>query len=70
MKTKITKTIGAMIIALFGMSNIVLAQKWRLGGNPPPQLDATNNILGTNANLPLRIFTNSTEYMRITETGA
>jgi len=45
------------------------AQNWRLGGNPGPPLNSSNNILGTNSNLSIRFQTNNTERMRLTANG-
>ncbi|MBI2259950.1 MAG: hypothetical protein HYU67_13755 [Flavobacteriia bacterium] len=42
------------------LTSSTFAQDWRLGGNNPPVLNSSNNILGTNSSLPIRIVTNST----------
>ncbi|MBA3986721.1 MAG: hypothetical protein H0X63_09150 [Flavobacteriales bacterium] len=61
MKNLNLKLSGAIIFSLLSIS--AFSQNWQLGGNNPPALNATNNILGTNSNLPLRIHTNGVERM-------
>jgi len=76
-----TKTTFMSILLLIIFTTSVLpvcAQDWRLGGNgtglnlPDPTPTAGNpnaNVLGTTVNVPLRIFTNNIERMRITPAG-
>jgi hypothetical protein len=71
MKTLNLKLAGVITFSLLSVSTF--AQNWRTGGNIPcPGLDcvdATNNILGPQANVPLRFHTNNTQRMTILGNG-
>lgn len=50
----------ASIVVCSLLTTAAFSQNWQLGGNGLPQLNSTNNILGSDntANLPLRVQTN------------
>ncbi|MCX7742985.1 MAG: hypothetical protein N2167_00325 [Flavobacteriales bacterium] len=64
MKIKYNFLIVGLITASTFQAN---SQNWLLGGNGPLGINATNNVLGTNNNLPVRVETSNTERMRINE---
>jgi hypothetical protein len=71
MKNFNLKLAGMFTFSLLSISTFAQFN-WELGGNNgvmPNAVNATNNVLGTNVNIPLRIATNGTERMRITELG-
>lgn len=64
-------TLKSLALALFIIPTSLSAQfYWKLGGNnnlPPSAVNATNNVLGTNINLPIKIATNGTQRMHINQ---
>ena len=61
---KIKIIILASLLICFKI-NSGFSQNWLLGGNGPGGINATNNILGTNNNFPIRFETTDIERMRI-----
>jgi hypothetical protein len=62
MKIKFNFIIAGLIVASTIQAN---SQNWLLGGNGPLGINTTNNVLGTNNNLPLRFETSNTDRMHI-----
>ena len=60
----------AFVIPILSFAQPGNTLHWKLGGNPLTGIDAvnaTNNILGTNINVPLRVATNGIQRMIINE---
>ena len=63
---------GIFAFSLFSISAFAQNNNWELGGNngfPPNAVNTSNNILGTNINIPLRIATSGTPRLFV-NTGA